>query len=543
MPEVASEFDYIVVGAGSAGCAVAARLSEIDQHKVLLLEAGPSDDRFWVKVPLGYAKLATDLKLNWMYQTEPVETLGGRKLSERRGKLLGGSSSINGMVYMRGHPRDYDMWRQSGCTGWGYDDVLPYFKKAEDQQRGADDYHGVGGPQAVSDQDDPLELMDALIAAAQRAGIPRTRDFNGAQQEGVGYFQTTTRNGRRCNTAQAYLKPARGRSNLRIITEAQATRIVVEGERAAAVEFRTPKGVATARARREIVLSCGTFGSPHLLLLSGIGPAAHLQELGIVPVANTPRVGENLNDHFCVTAQFRTDRVKTVNDLSNSTLRQLAAGIQYVLFRRGLLANNSVPGGFFTRSDAALDRPDLQVNLCNWSIAGRTEKGIVRHPFSGFSANIVHLDPQCAGTVRLKSADPLSPPEIRQKFLTTRRDVDALVSAIRITRNIFAQPAFKPYVSEEIAPGPAAQSDAEIEAFVRDTGISNAHAVGTCRMGGDTDSVVDPALRVRGVRGLRVADASIMPRVPAGNTNAPVIMIGEKASAMILEDAQGYAAS
>jgi choline dehydrogenase len=377
-------------------------------------------------------------------------------------------------------------------------------------------------------------IMDALVQAAQQAGFPYTPDFNGAQQEGVGYFQTTTRNGQRWSAARAYLQPARSRANLRVVTDAQASRVIVTDGRATGVEYHTSAGSAVAHARGEVIISGGTFNSPHLLQLSGIGPADHLQSHGITPIVDRPEVGENLGDHFCVSMSWRSRGVRSVNDLRNSRLKAWLAGLQYVLFHRGPLAVNGIPGGIFFRTDPALERPNMQINMCLWSAAGMYGNQAVPHPFPGITANVVHLNPQCGGRVRLRSPDPMAKPLVCHSFLNAPQDLDAMIQAISTMRTIFAQPAITPYIVEEIAPGPGCENEADIEAFIRAAGGPNIHAVGTCRMGGDPASVVDPELRVRGVAGLRVADCSIMPFVPAGNTNAPAIMVGEKASQMIL---------
>jgi choline dehydrogenase len=537
MPD--QKFDFVVTGAGSAGAVVAARLSESGRFTVLLLEAGPPDTNPWIHIPLGFTKTFVDPKVNWKFESAPQPTLGNRRLYLPRGKTLGGTSSINGMVYIRGNHADYDEWRQRGCTGWDWESVLPYFRKAENQARGASEYHGTGGPLNVSDQPSKFELSEAVLSACEQAGIPRNPDFNGAQQEGCGYYQTTTANRRRWSTAKAYLEPARSRPNLTIRTGAHATRVVIEGGRATGVEFTCAEGRQTATAGRGVIVSGGTYGSPQLLMLSGLGPAQHLQDMGIQVVRDMPAVGSNLHDHFNTYMSWRCTRPITLNDLENSWPRKIAAGIRYGLFRSGPMASNGIHAGLFTRSDARLERPDLQINLLEWSTKERTKDSVVPHRFSGFTLSPVHLKPDGRGTVRLASPDPLAAPSILFDFLRTEYDMRAVVTGIRLARTIASQPALLGYVAEEIAPGPGVVSDADMAAFVRQTGISNHHPSSTCAMGTGTNSVVDPRLRVHGVEGLLVADASIMPSVVAGNTNAPSIMIGEKAAAMVLEDLAG----
>ncbi len=536
----AEAFDYIVTGAGSAGAVVAARLSENGRHSVLLLEAGPPDRNPWIHIPLGFARTFVDPRVNWKFESEPQPQFNGRRIYAPRGKTLGGTSSINGMVYMRGHPRDYDGWRQMGCTGWDWDSVLPFFRKAQNQARGASEFHGTGGPLEVSDQPETSPLAEALIAAAEQAGIPHNPDFNGATQEGAGYYQTTTGNRRRWSTARAYLAPARGRPNLTIRTRCQATRVLIEAGRAVGVEYHSPRGRETARARREVIVSGGAYGSPQLLQLSGLGPAEHLQAMGIAVLHDMPAVGAGLHDHFGIYLMWRCTRPVTMNDLENSWPRKIAAAIRYGLTRGGPMAANGIRAGLFTRSDPRLERPDLQINLLEWSTLERSRDRVVPHPFPGFTLGPVHLSPDGRGTVRLASPDPLAPPAISFGFLGSEYDMRAMVAGARLARDLVAQPAFRPLVAEEIFPGPGHATDADLERFVRAAGVSNHHPAGSCAMGPPgSRSVVDPRLRVHGVAGLRVADASIMPAVVAGNTNAPSIMIGEKAAAMILEDMAG----
>jgi choline dehydrogenase len=536
--EDTSTFDYIVTGAGSAGCAVAARLSEAGRHTVLLLEAGPPDRNRWIDVPMGFSRLFADPSVNWMYESEPEPQLGNRPMYQPRGKVLGGTSSINGMVYMRGNAADYDEWRQRGCTGWDYDSVLPYFKKAENQQRGENQFHGVGGPLTVSDQPHRAELADAVVAAAVESGLPRNDDFNGAKQEGAGYFQSTTGKSRRWSAATAYLKPARARANLTVRPNALATKIHIENGIATGVSYLSNGVPHVARARGEIIVCGGVFNSPQLLQLSGIGPADLLQKHGIETIRDVPAVGAHLQDHFYVRLAYRCTKPVTMNELANSLPRKIVAYARYVLFKAGPLAANGVTAGAFGRSDPRLERPDLQFNFSPFSYAFRGPSGAVAHDFPGFSLSAVHLKPDARGTVMLKSPDPLAAPAIQFNFLRTQYDLQALTTGMRMARGFTKQPALAPYVAEEILPGSAVETDADFERTIRENALSNLHPVGTCRMGPEpVDSVVDPRLRVHGIGRLRVVDASIMPTVPAGNTNAPTIMIAEKAAAMIVEDA------
>jgi choline dehydrogenase len=533
----AESYDYIVTGAGSAGCAVAARLSESGRHRVLLLEAGGRDSWPWIHIPVGYSRLFTHETLNWRFESEPVAGLNGRTSYQPRGKMLGGTSSLNGMVYMRGTAADYDGWRQLGCVGWDYESVLTFFRKAENQERGEDAFHGVGGPLNVTDAHYKHEIIDAIIEAAVQLGIPRNNDFNGATQEGAGYYQATVGKGRRWSAATAYLKPARDRRNLVVKPNAHATRIVIEDGRAVGVEFRTPRGVETARASGEVIVSGGVYGSPQLLLLSGIGPGDHLHEMGIEVKHDLAPVGANLHDHFNSYVAWRSTKTGTFNELNRSPLRKLAAGARYLIGRDGPMTAIAAHSGILTKTDPRFDRPDMQFNSYLWSIETRDRTGMHPHKFPGFSISPVHLRPEGRGRVSLASRDPLAPPRIQFKFMETANDVEAMLRGVQLARKLAEQPALKPYIAEEVVPGPAVHSDEQIIEDIRNRGVSNLHPVGTCRMGTGRDAVVDPRLRVHGIRSLRVADASIMPLVVGGNTNAPSIMIGEKCAAMVLEDA------
>jgi len=525
--------DYIVVGAGSAGCVLAARLSEDPSTRVLLLEAGNRDTNPWIHIPVGYFKIMHNPATDWCYRTEPEPALNGRSLDWPRGKMLGGSSSMNGLLYVRGQPQDFDQWRQLGNAGWSFDDVLPYFIRAEDQERGASEWHGTGGPQAVSDMRVRRDVCDAFIAGAEEIGIPRNDDINGAQQEGTGYFQLTARNGRRCSTAVGYLRPARRRPNLRIVTRAQVHGLRFEGRRAVGVRYAVGPDVHEVRARAEVVLCAGAIGSPQILQLSGVGPAELLERHGIEPVHHLAGVGENLQDHLQIRSVYRCTR-PTLNDEVNNPFRKALIGLEYLLRRTGPMSMGASQVYVFARTRAELETPDIQFHFQPLS-ADKPGEGL--HRFSAFTASVCQLRPESRGRIRIKHPDPYAYPAIEPNYLATVTDRAAAVAGLRMTRAIAGSRAMRPFVAEELLPGPAARTDEELLEAARNIAQTIYHPTGTCAMGQGPHAVVDERLRVHGVGGLRVVDASVMPVITSGNTNAPTIMIAEKAADMIRADA------
>ncbi len=537
----APQYDYVVVGAGSAGCVLAARLSEDPRTRVLLLEAGPPDRSIWIHLPIGYGKTMWSPKYNWCFHTDPEPNMNGRRIYWPRGRTLGGSSAINGLIYIRGTREDYDHWRALGNAGWGYDDVLPYFIRSERNQRGANTYHGAGGPLGVSDIGSKHELIEAFIAAAGQCGVARNDDFNGATQEGAGYYQLTTWKGLRSSTASAYLKPARRRPNLRVKTDALATGVLFDGRRAAGVLYRHGGYERTALCSAEVLLAAGALQSPQLLQLSGIGPAGLLRNHGIAVVRDAPGVGANLQDHLQLRLIYECSKPITTNDDLRSPWGRLRIGLQWLLARKGPLAVGINQGGCFMRAlrdddGAARDsRPDIQFHVATLSadMAGGTV-----HPFSGFTLSVCQLRPESRGRVAIRSADPAEPPSMQPNYLDADVDRRTAVAALRTARAIAHAPAMRPYVKREHLPGPEVEDDAALLAFARNHGATIFHPSGTCRMGRDPMAVVDERLRVHGVGGLRVVDGSVMPTLVSGNTNAAIVMIAEKAADMIREDAR-----
>ena len=534
-PQSVGTFDYIIIGAGSAGCVLANRLSDNPANRVLLLEAGGKDNYIWVKIPVGYLYCIGNPRTDWMMKTEAEAGLNGRSLVYPRGRILGGCSSINGMIYMRGQSRDYDHWRQLGNTGWGWDDVLPYFMRSEDNAAGADDLHGEGGEWRVESQRLSWEILDAFHDACLSAGIPASDDFNRGNNEGVGYFKVNQRRGLRWSSATAFLKPALKRRNLKVLTNAQVDSLQMDGRRVTGVHFRHGNVLKSATAEGDTILSAGAIGSPQIMQLSGIGPAALLGRHGITVRHELPGVGSNLQDHLQIRAIYRVGNTVTLNERAGSLFGRARIALEYALRRSGPMSMAPSQLGVFTKSDAALDTPDLQYHVQPLSLDAF---GQPLHDFPAITASVCNLRPQSRGSVTIRSADPADKPMIQPNYLSTPGDRMVAANSLRLTRRIMAQAPLAPFIPQEYLPGVEFNSDDDLANKAGDIGTTIFHPVGTARMGSDADAVVDDQLRVHGIDGLRVVDASIMPTITSGNTNSPTVMIAEKGADMILKRAR-----
>ena len=527
-------WDYIVVGAGSAGCVLANRLSEDPATRVLLLEAGGKDNYVWVKIPVGYLYCIGNPRTDWGFKSRAEPGLGGRSIAYPRGRILGGCSSINGMLYLRGQARDYDQWRQLGNPGWGWDDVLPYFKRHEDHYAGPDEMHGAGGEWRVEEQRLSWELLDAFADACEAAGIPKTDDFNRGNNLGVSYFRVNQRRGWRWNTAQGFLKPARSRANLNVLTHAQAEGLILEGRRAVGVRFRQNGQPREARAAGEVILAAGAIGSPHLMQLSGIGPGQLLQDHGLPVVHDLPGVGANLQDHLQIRCAYKVEGVLTLNERARTLSGKAGIALEYILKRSGPMSMAPSQLGAFAKSSEAQETPDLEYHVQPLSL---DKFGEPLHPFPAFTASVCHLRPESRGTVRLTSPDPAAHPEIAPNYLSTEGDRRTAANAIRLTRRIVAQAPLAKFNPQEFRPASGTgNGDEELAKAAGEIGTTIFHPVGTAKMGADPMAVVDARLRVHGFERLRVIDASVMPTITSGNTNSPTLMIAEKGAEMVRED-------